>query len=46
MCGPLTRPIGFSQPRQSAMDGHILTCAAHRRILAAGALIRWVSAAA
>jgi hypothetical protein len=30
--------------RLSAMDRPILTCAAHRRLLAAGALIRWVSA--
>jgi hypothetical protein len=44
MRGRLTRPIGCSQPRLSAVDGHILTYAALRRILAARN--RWISAAA
>jgi hypothetical protein len=44
MCGRLTGPIGLSQPRLSAVDGHILPRAARRRILAARN--RWIRAAA
>lgn len=46
VCGRLTWPISFGEPRLSVADGHILTYAAHRRILAAGALNRWISATA
>lgn len=46
VCGRLTWPISFGEPRLSVADGHILADAAHRRILAAGAINRWISATA
>lgn len=44
--GRLTRPLSFGEPRLSVAAGHILAYAAHRQILATGALSRWISATA
>ena len=46
VCGRLTWPIRTGEPRLSVADGHILTYTAHRQLLAAGTLNRWISASA